>query len=119
LLLTPANAISFQPVSVAFSEPIALIMVWPTLSPARGLLAWSILALTRVDSVVVCATITSLIETDNAINVVSKIEHLEESLKAADGRLDQATLAVCDEIWKTLRGDRFRYNRQWVIDEDL
>jgi aryl-alcohol dehydrogenase-like predicted oxidoreductase len=48
---------------------------------------------------------------DSVILGVSKIAHLEENLASADGRLDEATLAACDEVWDGLRGDRFRYNR--------
>jgi aryl-alcohol dehydrogenase-like predicted oxidoreductase len=48
---------------------------------------------------------------DSIIVGASKIEHLGENLQAADGRLDQATLEACDEIWNKLRGDHFRYNR--------
>jgi aryl-alcohol dehydrogenase-like predicted oxidoreductase len=42
---------------------------------------------------------------------VSKIEHLEENLRVADGRLEDAALEACDEVWGKLRGDHFRYNR--------
>ena len=42
---------------------------------------------------------------------VSKLEHLEQNVQAADGELDAATLAACDDVWATLRGDHFRYNR--------
>jgi aryl-alcohol dehydrogenase-like predicted oxidoreductase len=48
---------------------------------------------------------------DSIILGASKLEHLEENLKAAEGRLDSDTLAACDEIWQRLRGDHFRYNR--------
>ncbi|MBC7235516.1 MAG: aldo/keto reductase [Chloroflexi bacterium] len=39
------------------------------------------------------------------------IEHLESNLKAIEGRLDQATLAACDEVWEGLRGVHFSYIR--------
>jgi aryl-alcohol dehydrogenase-like predicted oxidoreductase len=42
---------------------------------------------------------------------VSKIEHLEENLQAADGALDAATLEACDQVWQGLRGGHFKYNR--------
>lgn len=42
---------------------------------------------------------------------VSKLEHLEQNVQAAEGALDAETLAACDEVWGTLRGDHFRYNR--------
>jgi len=48
---------------------------------------------------------------DSAILGVSKLEHLEQNVAAAEGTLDEATLAACDEVWDTLRGDHFRYNR--------
>ena len=48
---------------------------------------------------------------DSVILGVSKLEHLEQNVAAAEGVLDEATLAACDEVWGTLRGDHFRYNR--------
>jgi aryl-alcohol dehydrogenase-like predicted oxidoreductase len=48
---------------------------------------------------------------DSVIVGVSKIEHLEENLQAAEGKLDEATLKACDQVWGRLRGDYFRYNR--------
>jgi aryl-alcohol dehydrogenase-like predicted oxidoreductase len=48
---------------------------------------------------------------DSVILGVSKIEHLEQNLQAAEGKLDEATLQACDEVWGRLRGDHFRYNR--------
>jgi aryl-alcohol dehydrogenase (NADP+) len=48
---------------------------------------------------------------DSVILGVSKLEHLEQNVAAAEGELDAATLAACDEVWGTLRGDHFRYNR--------
>lgn len=48
---------------------------------------------------------------DSVIVGASKMAHLEENLNAADGRLDEATLKACDEVWGGLRGDHFRYNR--------
>ncbi|MFN2166464.1 MAG: aldo/keto reductase, partial [Anaerolineae bacterium] len=41
----------------------------------------------------------------------SKVEHMEQNLAACEGRLDQATLAACDEVWKSIRGSHFAYNR--------
>lgn len=48
---------------------------------------------------------------DSVILGATQIEHLEENLKAAGDRLDEATLAACDEVWQGIRGDHFRYNR--------
>jgi aryl-alcohol dehydrogenase-like predicted oxidoreductase len=48
---------------------------------------------------------------DSVILGVSKLEHLEQNISAAEGTLDAATLAACDEVWGALRGDHFRYNR--------
>ena len=41
----------------------------------------------------------------------SKIAHLEQNLRACEERLDEATLAACDQVWKTIRGSHFAYNR--------
>jgi aryl-alcohol dehydrogenase (NADP+) len=48
---------------------------------------------------------------DSVILGVSKLEHLEQNIAAAEGTLDAETMAACDEVWATLRGDHFRYNR--------
>lgn len=48
---------------------------------------------------------------DSVITGVSKIEHLEENLRVAEGRLEDAALEACDKVWGKLRGDHFRYNR--------
>lgn len=49
---------------------------------------------------------------DSVILGASRIEQLEENLKACDaGRLDDATLARCDAVWKRLRGVTPKYNR--------
>jgi aryl-alcohol dehydrogenase (NADP+) len=48
---------------------------------------------------------------DSVILGVSKLEHLEQNVAAAEGALDEATLAACDQVWDSLRGDHFRYNR--------
>ena len=48
---------------------------------------------------------------DSVILGVSKLEHLEQNVQAAEGVLDAETLAACDEVWASLRGDHFRYNR--------
>jgi aryl-alcohol dehydrogenase-like predicted oxidoreductase len=48
---------------------------------------------------------------DSVILGVSKLEHLEQNVQAAEGTLDAETLAACDEVWASLRGDHFRYNR--------
>jgi aryl-alcohol dehydrogenase-like predicted oxidoreductase len=42
----------------------------------------------------------------------SRLEHLQENLKALDDRpLPPETLAACDEVWRTLRGVTPQYNR--------
>ncbi|MBK5294591.1 MAG: aldo/keto reductase [Acidobacteriia bacterium] len=42
----------------------------------------------------------------------SKLEHLEQNLKAAgEGPLDEATLAQCQQVWAGLRGITPNYNR--------
>ena len=42
----------------------------------------------------------------------SKMEHLQENLAVLrEGRLDDATLASCDELWAMLRGAAPKYNR--------
>lgn len=48
---------------------------------------------------------------DAVILGVSKIEHLEQNLAAAEGTLDQETLAACDKVWEKLKGSSFQYNR--------
>jgi aryl-alcohol dehydrogenase-like predicted oxidoreductase len=49
---------------------------------------------------------------DSIILGASRLEQLEENLKACEGgRLDGATLARCDAVWKRLRGITPKYNR--------
>ena len=49
---------------------------------------------------------------DSIILGASRLEQLEENLKACEGgRLDEATLARCDAVWKRLRGITPKYNR--------
>lgn len=48
---------------------------------------------------------------DSIIMGVSKPEQLQQNLAAADGRLDEPTLNACDDVWRTLRGPHFKYNR--------
>ena len=48
---------------------------------------------------------------DSVVIGASKIEHLSENLKAADGKLDSDTLKACDRVWNQIRGDHFQYNR--------
>jgi 1-deoxyxylulose-5-phosphate synthase len=49
---------------------------------------------------------------DSVILGASRIEQLEENLKAAgNGRLAPEVLARCDEVWRRLRGVTPRYNR--------
>jgi aryl-alcohol dehydrogenase-like predicted oxidoreductase len=49
---------------------------------------------------------------DSVILGASRVEQLQENLKAADGpRLDQSVLDRCDAVWKRLRGVTPKYNR--------
>jgi len=51
-------------------------------------------------------------QVDSIILGASRLEQLEENLKACqDGALDQSLLARCDEVWKRLRGITPKYNR--------
>ena len=43
---------------------------------------------------------------------VSKLSHLEQNIRIFDGGLlDAETLAACDDVWHSLAGTRFAYNR--------
>ena len=48
---------------------------------------------------------------DSVVLGVSKVEHLEANIKAADGALDPDTLKACDAVWQQVRGGHFPYNR--------
>ncbi len=48
---------------------------------------------------------------DSILVGVSRQEHLKTNIAAAEGRLDEATVATCDEVWSKLRGPHFKYNR--------
>jgi aryl-alcohol dehydrogenase-like predicted oxidoreductase len=51
-------------------------------------------------------------QVDSVILGASRPEQLAENLKASEnGRLDEATRARCDEVWKRLRGITPKYNR--------
>jgi len=51
-------------------------------------------------------------QVDSIILGASRLEQLEENLKACqDGSLDESLLARCDEVWKRLRGITPKYNR--------
>jgi aryl-alcohol dehydrogenase-like predicted oxidoreductase len=51
-------------------------------------------------------------QVDSIILGASRLEQLEENLKACeDGVLDQATLARCDAVWERLRGITPKYSR--------
>jgi 1-deoxyxylulose-5-phosphate synthase len=51
-------------------------------------------------------------QVDSVIIGASRLEQLEENLKAGDGKkLDEPTLAHCDAVWKRLRGITPKYNR--------
>jgi aryl-alcohol dehydrogenase-like predicted oxidoreductase len=49
---------------------------------------------------------------DSVILGASRLEQLEENLKACEGGpLDEATLKRCDDVWRRLRGITPKYNR--------
>jgi aryl-alcohol dehydrogenase (NADP+) len=49
---------------------------------------------------------------DSIIVGASRVEQLEENLKAAEGaRLEESVLSRCDIVWKRLRGITPKYNR--------
>jgi aryl-alcohol dehydrogenase-like predicted oxidoreductase len=51
-------------------------------------------------------------QVDSIILGASRLEQLEENLKACQGGpLDEALLAQCDKVWKRLRGITPKYNR--------
>jgi len=51
-------------------------------------------------------------QVDSIILGASRLEQLEENLKACQsGALDESLLARCDEVWKRLRGITPKYNR--------
>jgi aryl-alcohol dehydrogenase-like predicted oxidoreductase len=51
-------------------------------------------------------------QVDSIIMGASRLEQLEDNLKACDGKkLDGPTLARCDAVWKRLRGITPKYNR--------
>jgi len=51
-------------------------------------------------------------QVDSVILGASRPDQLAENLRAfEDGRLDDATLGRCDEVWKRLRGITPKYNR--------
>jgi aryl-alcohol dehydrogenase-like predicted oxidoreductase len=51
-------------------------------------------------------------QVDSVILGASRPEQLTENLRAFEGgRLDDATLSRCDEVWKRLRGITPKYNR--------
>jgi aryl-alcohol dehydrogenase-like predicted oxidoreductase len=56
-----------------------------------------------------------LLQNVNVTSVIlgaSRLEHLQENLKALDDRpLPPEALAACDEVWRTLRGVTPQYNR--------
>lgn len=58
------------------------------------------------------AWVLSRPQVDSVILGASRLDQLEENLKACEGaRLEDSTLARCDEIWKRLRGVTPKYNR--------
>lgn len=51
-------------------------------------------------------------QVDSIILGASRLEQLEENLKACEGaKFDEPTLARCDAVWKLLRGITPKYNR--------
>jgi len=48
---------------------------------------------------------------DSIILGVSSLAQLEQNLAAVRGRLDDGTLAACDQVWQRIRGPHFQYNR--------
>ena len=48
---------------------------------------------------------------DSIIIGATKVEHLEQNIAAAGGRLDDTTLEACDAVWQRIRGGHFKYNR--------
>ncbi len=48
---------------------------------------------------------------DSVILGASRVEQLEQNLNASAGRLDDATLQACDQVWQQVRGPHFQYNR--------
>jgi aryl-alcohol dehydrogenase-like predicted oxidoreductase len=51
-------------------------------------------------------------QVDSIILGASRLEQLEENLKACEGpRLDAAVLSRCDQVWNRLRGVAPKYNR--------
>jgi len=51
-------------------------------------------------------------QVDSIILGASRLEQLEENLKACEGgRMDDSVLARCDAVWKRLRGITPKYNR--------
>ena len=50
-------------------------------------------------------------QVDSIILGASRLEQLEEDLKACEGKLNEAALAQCDAVWKRLRGITPKYNR--------
>lgn len=52
------------------------------------------------------------IRVDSIILGASRMEQLEENLKAAEGpRLDESVLSRCDMVWEGRRGITPKYNR--------
>jgi aryl-alcohol dehydrogenase-like predicted oxidoreductase len=48
----------------------------------------------------------------SVISGVSRLEQLSQNIASLDGpELDQETLAACDDVWRSLAGTRFAYNR--------
>jgi len=51
-------------------------------------------------------------QSDCLVLGASRMDHLEQNVKALDdGPLDEATLKVCDEVWRKLKGPTPNYNR--------
>ena len=50
-------------------------------------------------------------DVDSIVVGASKPAHLEQNIAAVSGRLDEATLRACDEVWREIRGEHFAYSR--------
>ncbi|MDA0345795.1 MAG: aldo/keto reductase [Verrucomicrobia bacterium] len=50
-------------------------------------------------------------QVDSILLGASRVEQLEQSIHALDGKLDQEVLDACDHVWKQVRGNHFKYYR--------
>ena len=85
--------------------------------------AWLIRGIAIVAALLVCAVITMLMTGENPLRVYvtmfegafgtsRKVWILLQNMAILDGEpLPAEAKAECDEVWKDLTGDRFKYNR--------